>query len=236
MKTLITLILLFLSFTSFSQSNIDQLKAKKDFYNKQIKSFTDSLKLIDVKIANEENLQLKSKLQQTGFTAIDTKVKGGNSSLYKGENPGESICSLNMYEKIKIIGVGNNADYYKVEYKGKFGYMMRDDVEETPQLKTQRDILAKSFDEEQKAKREQAFQKDKQALLDKYGAYYVGLINTHTIAIGMSDDLVRLSIGSPEKVNRTETTNSVDEQWVYPDNAKYKYLYFENGILRTIQN
>lgn len=52
--------------------------------------------------------------------------------------------------------------------------------------------------------------------------------------IGMTAAEVRNSKwGEPIKVNRTTTATSVSEQWVYRD---YKYLYFENGILTTIQD
>lgn len=36
----------------------------------------------------------------------------------------------------------------------------------------------------------------------------------------------------PTKINTTKNINGTSEQWVY-DN--YKYLYFENGILTSIQ-
>ncbi|WP_079515848.1 hypothetical protein [Rossellomorea marisflavi] len=52
--------------------------------------------------------------------------------------------------------------------------------------------------------------------------------------IGMTAEEVRNSKwGEPIKVNRTTTATSVSEQWVYRD---YRYLYFENGILTTIQD
>jgi hypothetical protein len=51
--------------------------------------------------------------------------------------------------------------------------------------------------------------------------------------IGMTKEEVRNSRwGEPEEINKTTTANIVYEQWVYPN---YKYLYFEDGILTTIQ-
>ena len=41
------------------------------------------------------------------------------------------------------------------------------------------------------------------------------------------------SWGKPEEINTTTTKFGVNEQWVY---ANYNYLYFEDGILVTIQN
>ena len=39
--------------------------------------------------------------------------------------------------------------------------------------------------------------------------------------------------GKPQKVNRTTTRYGTSEQWVYGDG---NYLYFEDGVLTSIQN
>lgn len=53
------------------------------------------------------------------------------------------------------------------------------------------------------------------------------------VLIGMTQqDAIDSSWGKPNKINRTTTSNGVREQWVYGGN----YLYFQNGILTTIQN
>ncbi|WP_449619971.1 hypothetical protein [Robertmurraya sp. Marseille-Q9965] len=54
-----------------------------------------------------------------------------------------------------------------------------------------------------------------------------------TIRIGMTPDEVVEKWGKPEDINRTITAFSTSEQWVYPN---YVYLYFDDGILTTIQN
>lgn len=54
------------------------------------------------------------------------------------------------------------------------------------------------------------------------------------VRIGMTQEQVLASSwGRPQKVNKTTTAYGVHEQWVY---SGYNYLYFEDGILRTIQN
>lgn len=53
------------------------------------------------------------------------------------------------------------------------------------------------------------------------------------VAIGMTEaEVLASSWGKPRKVNRTIRADLVREQWVYDGG----YLYFYNGILRTIQN
>jgi len=50
---------------------------------------------------------------------------------------------------------------------------------------------------------------------------------------GMSKLQAQLSWGEPESVNRTSGSYGTHEQWVYGGN---NYLYFENGVLTSIQN
>lgn len=51
--------------------------------------------------------------------------------------------------------------------------------------------------------------------------------------IGMTqDEVIKTKWGRPNHINQTITVNGTDEQWVYDG---YKYLYFEDGILTTIQ-
>ena len=52
------------------------------------------------------------------------------------------------------------------------------------------------------------------------------------IFVGMTTTQVQMSIGIAEDENTTITSTGKSEQWVYPNNV---YLYFEGGILKTIQ-
>jgi len=58
-------------------------------------------------------------------------------------------------------------------------------------------------------------------------------IKKQHVDIGWNKTQCLLSWGKPEDVNTTTTAYSTLEQWVYEDN---NYLYFENGILTSIQN
>jgi hypothetical protein len=53
------------------------------------------------------------------------------------------------------------------------------------------------------------------------------------VHIGMSqDEVIKSSWGKPRKINRTTRAAGTDEQWVYSGG----YLYFTDGVLRTVQN
>ena len=51
------------------------------------------------------------------------------------------------------------------------------------------------------------------------------------VSIGMTKEMCILSWGKPNTINETITAGKKSEQWVYKDN----YLYFDNGVLTTIQ-
>lgn len=53
--------------------------------------------------------------------------------------------------------------------------------------------------------------------------------------IGMTKEIVinETNWGKPQYINRTTTRYGIDEQFVYSD---YRYLYFKNGKLTTIQD
>lgn len=70
-------------------------------------------------------------------------------------------------------------------------------------------------------------------LTQKYGQVYGELIFNHKVKIGMTSEMCIESWGKPIDNLRTTTAYGLHEQWVY--NTK-TYLYFDDGILTTIQN
>ena len=54
------------------------------------------------------------------------------------------------------------------------------------------------------------------------------------VRIGMTQaQVLDIAWGKPERINRTTTAAGTREQWVYGSRS---YLYFQDGILTTIQN
>ncbi len=54
------------------------------------------------------------------------------------------------------------------------------------------------------------------------------------VKIGMTgEQVLRSNWGTPERINKTTTSRSFSEQWIYGGG---NYLYFKNGILVVIQN
>lgn len=75
--------------------------------------------------------------------------------------------------------------------------------------------------------------KDAQALVDEKAK-----AKTEGVKIGMTQQQVLdSSWGKPDQINKTTTAYGTNEQWVYGYNSsKMNFLYFENGILTSIQN
>ena len=57
---------------------------------------------------------------------------------------------------------------------------------------------------------------------------------TKNISIGMEDVELILSMGFPNKINRTTNAQGVSEQWIYRDLDVYVYL--DDGIVTSFQN
>ncbi|MCJ7841762.1 DUF2845 domain-containing protein [Lederbergia sp. NSJ-179] len=76
--------------------------------------------------------------------------------------------------------------------------------------------------------------KDKFAEEEKIKEEIESANKPRTVRIGMTEEeVINEGWGVPKKKNRTTNKYGTSEQWVYDGN---NYLYFEDGILTTIQN
>jgi hypothetical protein len=69
--------------------------------------------------------------------------------------------------------------------------------------------------------------------MNKWSKKVWNAIESEKVFVGMTADQAKLSWGEPEVINKTTTGKMRLEQWVYRSG---NYLYFENGVLRAIQN
>lgn len=79
-----------------------------------------------------------------------------------------------------------------------------------------------------------------ETLAKKYGKVNAKLIINGEVRLGWSKDMCRESWGKPHDINTTTGSWGVHEQWVYEysfdDSYSIYCLYFENGVLTTIQD
>ena len=64
-----------------------------------------------------------------------------------------------------------------------------------------------------------------------FGVEYFEKVLQGKVVVGMTEEMCLLAWGGPNSINETITPGLKSEQWVYDS----KYLYFDNGILSTIQ-
>jgi hypothetical protein len=67
---------------------------------------------------------------------------------------------------------------------------------------------------------------------------HIAHIACRSVVIGMNSDQAIAAWGRPDDVNRTTSAYGVSEQWVYEDSdgIPRSYLYFDDGVLTTVQN
>ena len=118
---------------------------------------------------------------------------------------------------------------------------------ESPEMVDAKNIYAQSVKDQEDARKKAAAEAERveaerkakmapiERIMEKYGcdediAY---CIMHKQVRRGMTAEQCRASWGRPRDINRTTGSFGEHEQWVYDG---YNYLYFEDGILTTIQN
>lgn len=137
----------------------------------------------------------------------------------------------------KVIVTESVGDFYKIYG---YGYVQKHLVFENDDIlllnkgmnKEQRKKYKEELELERLKKEQTAYEKRKNELIDKFGKKNTKRILEEKVWIGMTKEMARESWGLPQDINRTITANGVHEQWVYGDS----YLYFDDGILTTIQD
>jgi hypothetical protein len=61
------------------------------------------------------------------------------------------------------------------------------------------------------------------------------IIGEKQIRIGMTSEQVRAAWGKPYKINFTTSSFGTHEQWVMSDSMNSDYVYFDNGVLTSLQ-
>ena len=72
-------------------------------------------------------------------------------------------------------------------------------------------------------------------LIKKYGSVYAKKIMYNQICLGMTESMVKESLGVPDHINTDTYSSGIHEQWIYNRNGDTTYVYFENYICTAIQ-
>jgi hypothetical protein len=251
MKKLSFALFLLLSFTYLSGQNeiskdqLIQIKTKLEVKKKIIE---DSLLIINKEIEKIEVKEFESQIKDS--IKFLTKTTQFNYISKEPNFLSKGFAKFYSGESIEVLDYVPDAKYFYVRYKNLTGYtdanniVITDDIrklmakeEQDYELEKLKKYQQYTLENEQQMKQE-AIKKDqqyklrKQSLIDRYGVVNTDKILAGKIWLGMTKDMVIESWGKPEDINRTVTTYSVSEQWIYGE----KYLYFDDGILTSWQD
>jgi len=220
MKTIFTISLLFFSLHMYSQKElqidqkIDSLKNVKIQLEREIQSIERNLKDLE-----EQRTMLQFEKSESFDYVIKQKLQIRVRD--KDNSSGNIIYEPKNGETLRLLGYDNDTKCWSVSVNGKFGYVNEVFLEGNPQIDEYRkniNIIKSKEDAEQQKMR--ALAKNKE-LIDKYGTSNAQRIARHEYWIGMTDDMAKTSIGSPNDINRTVGEWGVHEQWVYDNRDLY---------------
>lgn len=198
------------------------------------------------------------------YKVIDGKINPYEITFYGGKNQlltpyisfkyGEKIFGINVPNTLrqkehlispmqnvknnqKLISIDNlvlESNYKQAKLKEAFELKAKQ-IQKELQDKKNKEAAIK---EEKKRKAEiqkRAYEAAqwKQKLISKYGKENAKMILNGTVKLGWNKEMCKLSWGTPEDINTYKGSWGVKEQWVY---GIGQYLYFDNGILTSIQN
>ena len=174
-------------------------------------------------ISLEADTVTKNIKTETVWTCVDIQVKQR-----------EKKDKMNIDKRSPIVLIFNNPQYGKhyCYLEDETGKPYKNIYEEKMPLVCGKFQL-KSYYDNVKALNIAAKNKRKADLTRKYGASIANLILQGKIRTGMTKNMCRDSWGNPSDINKTTGSFGVHEQWVYGLNS---YVYFENGIITSIQN
>ena len=251
------LFLLLFSHSSLAQQNKSEMDLKEIEKSLQEKIYilNDSLIKIEKELRHLENLKYLEQFETpTGFT-IEAKCRF-EGKLRKGSDPLSPVIA--MINKDESVNLTDYKDSYWVINKGPhYGYINELYIEETEpvkrfkeELKLRNEEMKIEQEKKEAAKREleelklQEAQKElveqkkikqekyRQSLISKYGKETGQKLFEGYYWIGMTKEMAKISLGEPNRINKSVGSWGVNEQWVY-----YSiYLYFKNGILSSYQN
>ena len=169
----------------------------------------------------------------SGQNVMKTVKVNRNCNLNTQPMPGTNFMQIKKGQAVDVLEIADA--YYKVNYKGNVGFVSELFIYDTDLIKIAKDrkdqIIAKQ-DSIAKANRIA----HKLFLVEQYGAHRASLIEKKQVCIGMTMGEALESWGDPSSINKTTYSFGVHEQWVYEgEDFKNRYLYFEDGVLTTIQ-
>lgn len=162
---------------------------------------------------------------------VTSTARKGSSIKATPYVDGETLLKLEEETEITITGWEKN--YFKVCAGEVCGYMSEIWVN-----KRNQDVLDLRHSERARIKRESYTRAMKDIIeeddymREKYGEETFLKLKKRHYWIGMNKEMLRFSLGKPDRINSTQRRNGRREQWVYGNT----YIYVENDKVVSYQN
>lgn len=201
------------------------------------KKFIKVTLLVTILITLNTNFSFGQKV-----TKLSTPIKAksvNNWFIYKDFELEERLMPTSEDD---LIIIGYQAWVFQVKKNDTIGFISLKGIQRNSVTTPLIEMVAEKsnkLEEEEIARKQMEglqlqFEKEGQDLIKKFGRTIGFKIFLHSYWIGMTKEMAELSLGAPDKINRTVTSTTQNEQWVY---EKYDiYLYFKNGILESFQD
>jgi hypothetical protein len=228
-------ILIFYSLIGKAQENsqlINLSKSKKNIESR-IQILQDSLLIVNMEIKKVESSNVLSLLSKSQLI-INSKE---GAKLKRHPDPLLSpYMILNNDLKLNVIDYADG--YFGVIYDTTYGYLneiwikkdsavvayVNAKAEQAESLKYLSELRARKNEEQSEKQHEQK-------LIQRFGVSTYKRLKVGEYWLGMSEEMAVVSLGYPDKKNRSVGSWGVHEQWIFNG----LYLYFENGKLNSYQ-
>lgn len=214
-------------FKSFENEEINNLyNSTKENLKKQNQELDTILKTADSYIAKKDYLSTMKTLES--YLNVNNSKKNEIVKIYNNaKQEHEKITKAIEEAKSEINSESYSSAMYTLEKYLNIGYSEADKLYKQAQNAEEREE-AKKIAEEKARKNAEEREKAKKAAEEKARKKSEG------VRIGMSkQDVLDSSWGKPKDINTSIGSWGIHEQWIYGGG---NYLYFENGILTSIQN
>ena len=232
MKRSVLLVLILLSLSLYSQ---------EDIYRSKIDSL-NSLKeknIEQIAILNSMNTELNREINTLSLKLDSINIEKNKNSLLRTTIYTAFYRDLNMTDRLEdipknatVILLDVLEDNIHISYGNVEGYAKPHNFESNDEkinLNLKHNTTQRVLTEKEKRELEK-----RDRIVERFGSRFGYLIASGKYAIGMTPEMVRASLGSPNDVNRTVGSWGVHEQWVY--DKKDLYIYFENGKVTSFQD
>lgn len=175
----------------------------------------------ELQVDNSVIMPVPQELRLTATTTAATRLFSARNDL---------TTVIMIIPKGSVVEItGTDTTYFRITFEDYEGYILRRHakVEEPAEASKPEIVKAEPVIREPEPAQEQ--QGNRFTYLEnKYGTSMASRMIAGKIWKGMTSDMVNDTWGSPQKINRVISGNTVKEEWIY----KNTWLYIEDDILR----